>query len=310
MQLEEENVTYFLIQGFSEFPGLQGPLFMLFLIIFFMILLGNVTVCTVIALNSHLHTPMYIFLMNLSFIDISYTSTILPNLLNVLFTQEKKITFAGCMTQMYFFAALACTEFLLLTAMGYDRYAAICHPLHYDLLMNLRRCIWLQSALWSIGFFSPTGHSVLISKLSFCASHLIDHFFCDVTPLLKLSCSDTFYVELLTYIEGTLLTANSFFFTLTSYIFIISSILNIQSSEGRHKAFSTCSSHLTCVVLLYGTLICLYMRPTSNYSPSRDKFFALVYIVLIPLLNPFIYTLKNNDFQTSLRKMNKKALMF
>ncbi|XP_031761672.1 olfactory receptor 1019-like, partial [Xenopus tropicalis] len=219
-----------------------------------------------------------------SLIDISFSSNILPNLLHILLTQQNNISFLGCMTQMYLFVSLTASENFLLTAMAYDRYVAICDPLHYIARMSRKHCAGLITAAFTVGFVDPVGHVVLISKLSYCASHLINHFFCDVTPLLKLSCSSTFSVELFIYIEGTLLPFNSFLLTLTSYIFIISAILKIQSSEGRQKAFSTCASHLACVITLYGTIFCLYMRPTTSYSLKRDKYFSLLYIVLGPVL--------------------------
>ncbi|KAM4702769.1 olfactory receptor 5AR1-like [Rhinophrynus dorsalis] len=190
--------------------------------------------------------------------------------------------------------------------MAYDRYVAICHPLHYTRLMNLKLSVCLAVAVWSAGFLATIGHAVLISKLVYCASHLIDHFFCDVTPLLKLSCSDTFTVEMMTYIEGTILVFPSFLLTLISYIFIISTILRIQSVEGRKKAFSTCASHMTSVIIYYGTTLCLYMRPTSNYSPKQDKYFSLLYIVLIPILNPIIYSLKNQEVKDAVKKLKSK----
>ncbi|XP_075034364.1 olfactory receptor 5V1-like [Mixophyes fleayi] len=306
----QNNITKFTIQGFSNALHLQFPLFILFLLIYMITLLGNLTIFIVISINSHLHTPMYIFLLNLSFLDISFTSTILPNFLHVLFTQQKNISFIGCMTQMYLFVSLAMCEFLLLSAMAYDRYIAICHPLYYIVRMNQKNCACFAAAAWSIGFLDPIGHVVLISKLSFCASHVIDHFFCDVIPLLKLSCSDTFNVEIMIYIDGLLLTFNSFLLISASYVCIISTILNIQSSEGRSKAFSTCTSHLTCVLIFYGTIMCMYLRPTSILSPERDKFFSLLYIVLIPLLNPFIYTLRNIEFQTALRNQGLKYISY
>ncbi|KAE8589931.1 hypothetical protein XENTR_v10017854, partial [Xenopus tropicalis] len=297
----------FIIQGFSDTPEPQISLFVLFLGIYLIILLGNLIIFLVISCNPHLHTPMYIFLQNLSLIDISSTSNILPNLLHILLTQQNNISFLGCMTQMYVFASLAGNEFFLLTAMAYDRYVAICDPLHYIARMSRKHCAGLITAAFTGGFGESMGHLVLISKLSYCASHLINHFFCDVTPLLKLSCSSTFSVELLFYIEGILVVFNSFLPTLTSYIFIISAILKIQSSEGRQKAFSTCASHLACVITLYGTIFCLYMRPTSSYNIKTDKFFALLYIVLGPVLNPLIYTLKNREFQSSLNKMMQRC---
>uniref|UniRef100_A0A803JI43 Olfactory receptor n=1 Tax=Xenopus tropicalis TaxID=8364 RepID=A0A803JI43_XENTR len=304
------NVSGFIIQGFSDTPELQISLFVLFLGIYLIILLGNLIIFLVISCNPHLHTPMYIFLLNLSLIDISSTSTVLPNLLHILLTQQNNISFLGCMTQMYVFASLACSELLLLTAMAYDRYVAICDPLHYIARMSRKHCAGLITAAFTVGFGEPIGLIVLVPKLSYCASRLINHFFCDVTPLLKLSCSSTFSVELSIYIEGILLSFNAFLLTLASYIFIISAILKIQSSEGRQKAFSTCASHLACVITLYGTVICLYVRPTTSYSLKRDKYFSLLYIALGPVLNPLIYTLKNREFKSSFNKLRLKCIFF
>eukprot|EP00079_Xenopus_tropicalis_P037318 XP_017951089.1 PREDICTED: olfactory receptor 8H1-like [Xenopus tropicalis] len=305
-----ENVSGFIIQGFSDTPELHISLFVLFLVIYLIILLGNLIIFLVISCNPHLHTPMYIFLQNLSLIDISFTSNILPNLLHILLTQQNNISFLGCMTQLYVFVSLASSEYFLLTAMAYDRYVAICDPLHYIARMSRKHCAGLITAAFTVGFVDPISHVVLISKLSYCASHLINHFFCDISPLLKLSCSSTFIVELLIYINGTLLFFSSFLLTLASYIFIISAILKIQSSEGRQKAFSTCASHLACVITLYGTIFCLYMRPTTSYSLKRDKYFSLLYIALGPVLNPFIYTLKNREFQSSLNKLRQKCFFY
>ncbi|OCT69819.1 olfactory receptor 1019 [Xenopus laevis] len=303
-----ENVSGFIIQGFSDTPQLHISLFVLFLIIYLIILLGNLITFLVISWNPHLHTPMYIFLQNLSFIDISSTSNILPNLLHILLTQQNNISFLGCLTQMYIFVSLASSEYILLVAMSYDRYVAICDPLHYITRMSRKHCDWLITASYTVGFVDSVGHVVLISKLSYCASHLLNHFFCDVAPLLKLTCSSTFSVEILFYIVGIFLVFNSFLLTLISYIFIISAILKIQSSEGRQKVFSTCASHLTCVITLYVTVICLYMRPTKSYSLERDKYFSLLYIILGPVLNPFIYTMKNKEFQSSFIKMSRRIL--
>uniref|UniRef100_A0A803JYT8 Olfactory receptor n=2 Tax=Xenopus tropicalis TaxID=8364 RepID=A0A803JYT8_XENTR len=305
-----KNVSGFIIQGFSDTPELQISLFVLFLGIYLIILLGNLIIFLVISCNPHLHTPMYIFLLNLSLIDISFSSNILPNLLHILLTQQNNISFLGCMTQMYVFVSLAASEYFLLTAMAYDRYVAICDPLHYIARMSRKHCAGLITAAFTVGFTDPVGIAVLISKLSYCASRLINHFFCDLSPLLKLSCSSTFIVELSIYIEGTFLVFSSFLLTLTSYIFIISAILKIQSSEGRQKAFSTCASHLACVITLYGTALSLYMRPTTSYSLERDKYFSLLYIVLGPVLNPLIYTLKNREFLSSLNKMKCFRFLF
>ncbi|KAM4636995.1 olfactory receptor 6N2-like [Discoglossus pictus] len=264
------------------------------------------TIFAAISQDSHLHTPMYIYLMNLSALDILLSSTILPNVLRALFTQQKYISFPSCIAQMYVFISLLCTEVLLLSAMAYDRYVAICHPLHYVFLMSIRHCAAFIATSWTVGFLAPTGYPFLISRLSFCASHLIEHVYCDFTPLLKLSCSDTSTVELLSYFEGVILGFTSFFLTLISYIFIGRTILNIRSVEGRHKAFSTCTSHLTCVILFYATIICLHMRPTSNYSPTLDKYFSLINVMLIPMLNPVIYSLKNKEVNHALNRLKTR----
>ncbi|XP_075034368.1 olfactory receptor 5AR1-like [Mixophyes fleayi] len=309
MNLESKlNGTSFAIKGLSGIPELRFPVFLMCLFIYCIIIFGNVTIFAIILGNPHLHIPMYIFLMNLSAADIIYASNILPNLLNMLLTQHNDISFFGCMTQMYFYIALTCTEVLLLEVMAYDRYVAICHPLQYLRFMRLTCCAGLAIAAWTFSFLITIGHTVLVSKLSFCDSHLIDHFYCDIAPLLKLICSDTYTVEIMNYIEGVLVTFNAFVFTIISYLFIISTILKIKSAEGRLKTFSTCSSHLTCVIIFYGTLFCLYMRPTSSYSPERDKFFALLSGVLIPILNPVIYSLKNQEFKVGLKKLMGKTL--
>ncbi|XP_053307137.1 olfactory receptor 1019-like [Spea bombifrons] len=188
-------------------------------------------------------------------------------------------------------------------AMAYDRYVAICHPLHYFIFMSLRHTVILAAASWIIGFMDTTGHAVLISKMSFCKSYLIDHFFCDLPPLLKISCSDKFTVEMLTIGEGAIFAVLAFLLTLLSYMFIVASVLKIKSAEGRKKTFSTCISHLTCVSVFYVTITSLYMKPTSSYSLKQHKYFALLFIVLIPILNPVIYTLKNQEVKDTLKKL-------
>ncbi|XP_075144210.1 olfactory receptor 8U9-like [Leptodactylus fuscus] len=298
----------FSIKGLSDASGLRLPVFLVCLCVYVSILLGNLTIFTIILANPRLHIPMYIFLINLSAADIIYASNILPNLMTIMITKKKSVTFIGCMTQMYIYLAMTCTEVLLLEAMAYDRYVAICHPLRYLMLMSMKHCAGLVATAWTFSFLISIGHAVLISKQSFCDSHLIDHFYCDVAPLLKLTCSDTSDVEIMNYIEGVLVTFNAFVFIIVSYMFIISTILKIKSSEGRRKAFSTCSSHLTCVIIFYGTLFLLYMRPSSSYSPERDKFFSLLSGVLIPILNPVIYSLKNQEFKIGFKTLTSKML--
>ncbi|XP_073465060.1 olfactory receptor 6C3-like [Aquarana catesbeiana] len=246
---------------------------------------------------------MYFFLRCLSFLDISYSSVIQPKLLSILLTGDGTISHAGCITQLYFFMCLTCTEFILLTAMGYDRYVAICDPLHYPLLMNKQSCFLLAALSWIIGFLDPMAHTIVISQLPFCASRIISHFYCDYSILVKLSCADTMLIETMSLIFGFLVGFTTFSLTLTSYFYIISTILRISSAHGRKKAFSTCVSHLTVVTLFYGTVLIMYMRPTSQYSTSLGKSFSVLYTVLIPMLNPLIYTLRNQDVKKSLRKI-------
>ncbi|CAN2391340.1 Olfactory receptor, partial [Pristimantis euphronides] len=304
------NMSDFIIQGFSDFPEIQVPMCVIFLYSYFLIICGNLTIIVVVWKTPHLHTPMYIFLVNLSFIDIASTSNILPKLLAILCTKIKTISFLGCITQMYTFISLSCTEIILLAAMAYDRYVAICHPLRYFVIMPLNQCFRLYFISWSVGFLDPIAHTVLISKLSFCSNNFIDHFFCDLNPLLKISCTDTSNVTMLTYVEGTLLGITTFTLTLVSYIFIISTILKIKSAEGQRKAFSTCTAHLTCVTVFYGTLLCLYMRPTSSFSPKQEKYYSLLYIVLVPMFNPIIYSLKNEEFKHVLVRIKKYHFSF
>ncbi|KAG8435702.1 hypothetical protein GDO86_013585 [Hymenochirus boettgeri] len=299
----QSQLVIFTVQCFAEKEDFQVLFFILFLLIYLIIILGNSTVFTTITLSPKLHTPMYMFLGNLSFLDISYTSTTFPKLLHMVYTQQKTISFTGCITQLYFFMALACTECLLLAVMAYDRYVAICHPLHYTVLMSHEHCARLITVVWAVAFLDIEPITSVVANLSFCSSHHIDHFFCDLIPLLKITCSDTSTIEILIYINGMIVGVTSYTLTSVSYGFIIHTILNIHSSQGRQKAFSTCTSHLTCVTIFYGTITCSYMRPTKSYNPGLDSFFALLYVALVPMLNPFIYTLKNKEFKDIFSEM-------
>ncbi|XP_078507316.1 olfactory receptor 5V1-like [Lissotriton helveticus] len=303
-----DNITFkdgFFIVGFSDLPQLQVPLFVSFLFIYIMSLAGNLLVMTIIYSSANLHTPMYFFLTHLSFLEISYTSVIFPQMLAHFFLQGSQITLPRCLLQMYFFIVMVSTEFLLLTVMAYDRYVAICSPLRYMIVMNKTVCIQLAAGSWLIGVMDALPHTILISKFSFCDSHTINHFFCDLTALIRISCTDTEIIEIFTVMLGVVLALISFLLIITSYVNIITAILKIQSAAGRGKAFSTCASHLTVVILFYGSLCSTYMRPISTYSIKTNKIMSLTYTALTPLFNPIIYSLKNEEFKHALKKTQK-----
>ncbi|XP_029452795.1 olfactory receptor 5V1-like [Rhinatrema bivittatum] len=243
---------------------------------------------------------MYFFLTNLSFLDICNTFITLSTLLDSLLTGETRISFSVCVAQLYFFVSFIGTEFLLLTAMAYDRYVAICDPLRYVLIMNWRTCALLALASWVLGFLDVVPLAVFIFQFSFCEGKEINHFFCELTALMKLSCGDMHSIEIVIFSEGVFMAVIPSLLTLTSYVYIISRILKIRSAQGRRKTFSTCSSHLTIVILFYGSLFCIYMRPASMYSPDKDKLFSLLYTALIPMLNPIIYSLRNQEVKKAL----------
>ncbi|KAG8435707.1 hypothetical protein GDO86_013590 [Hymenochirus boettgeri] len=242
----QSKFTSFTVQCFSENEDLQLPLFLTFLLVYVIILFGNTSVSTTITLSPKLHTPMYMFLGNLSFLDISYTSTTFPKLLHMVYTQQKTISFTGCMIQLYFFMALACTECFLLTVMAYDRYVAICHPFLYNSLISLKHCARLITVVWVIGFLYTIPQTLLTANMSFCSSHHIDHFYCDLIPLLKISCSDTSTIEATTYVVGVTVVINTFVLTSVSYVFIIHTILNIlrHKEKGQKAPFLPATSHL------------------------------------------------------------------
>ncbi|XP_040294216.1 olfactory receptor 5V1-like [Bufo bufo] len=303
-QKSQTKVTKFTIEGFSDSKD-QIPIFVIFLIIYLNILFGNIMVFACITLDSHLHTPMYILLGSLSIVDILSTTNILPKLLSMLLTQQKTITFHGCMTQLYFFIYFTCTEFFLLAVMAYDRYVAICYPLHYAIFMSKERCTLFLVGTWIAAALEPVLHTVFIANLPFCSSRQVNHFFCDISPLVKLSCNNTIHVEIATYVLGAVVGLSAFTLTLLSYVFIINTILNIKSAEGRQKAFFTCASHLISVIIFYGTSLTLHVRPTATYAPMQDKLFSLLYIILIPVLNPLIYTIKNKQFKEAFKRLSR-----
>ncbi|KAM4641809.1 olfactory receptor 6C74-like [Discoglossus pictus] len=301
-----EEPDPFVLKGISDILELQTPIFFLVLLTYLTILGGNMTILQLICLDPHLHTPMYFFLGNLALLDMSSTTNTLQSTLVTFITGDNTVSFLGCMSQLFIFSCLVADELFLLTAMSYDRYVAICNPLHYPMIMRYRVCILLVIACFLVSVVRATPYLVLLLGCTCYVSNIINHFFCDLVPLMKLSCSDTSVLEILILTEGTLiafLTPCSL--TFISYVFIIRTILKIRSSTGRSKAFYTCSSHLTVVLLLYMTLICQYMRPISSDSLESNKLFSLFNTALVPMLNPLIYSLKNKDVKSALRRQLK-----
>uniref|UniRef100_A0A8D0LCF6 Olfactory receptor n=1 Tax=Sphenodon punctatus TaxID=8508 RepID=A0A8D0LCF6_SPHPU len=297
------EVSHFILLGFSELAELQILLFLVFLATYLLTLVGNMIIILLIKLNPSLHTPMYFFLVNLSFLEICYTTSVVPQTLIHLLVQHKSISKAGCAAQMYVFAILGLTECCLLAAMAYDRYVAICHPLYYTVIMNSRMCTCLAAVLWTIGISVEVAQITWIFSLPFCGSNLIQHFFCDIPPLVKMACMDTFKNEIVVLTVSVIFIMSPFLLIIVSYIRIISTILKLPSAESRRKAFSTCSSHLTVVTLFFGTALFTYLRPKSTHTPRTDKMISLMYTVVTPVLNPIIYTLRNQEVKGALRKL-------
>ncbi|KAM9120618.1 olfactory receptor 11A1-like [Pangshura tecta] len=268
---------------------------------------ANILIVVLVVADQHLHTPMYFFLGNLSCLETCYTSTILPRLLASLLTGVNTISVSQCITQLYCFALLLTTECYLLAVMSFDRYLAICKPLHYVTRMNGRFCIQLADGSWISSFMLLTIVISLVSELAFCGPNEIDHFFCDLTPVIKLSCSNTSLVTLVTLIFSSIDTLPPFVLTLISYVYIISSILRIPSTTGRQKTFSTCSSHLIVVTIFYGTLMIVYMLPNTGALRAPNKVFSVLYTVLTPLINPLIYRLRNKEVMEALRRALQKC---
>ncbi|XP_053305969.1 olfactory receptor 1G1-like [Spea bombifrons] len=291
----------FILLGFYEYLHTQTLLFLMFLTVYLLCLLGNTFLIILIITDSRLHTPMYLLLSNLSVVDICITSLIFPRFL-LTFLRMKSISFFECMLQVYLFIGFESTEYLLLTVMSYDRYVAICHPLHYYLILNKKLCALLVATTWIIGMLDPAVVIILLSTLSFCASHEINHIFCDLVPLLQRSCGDTLKVEVTIFMEGILLGFPSFGLTVSSYISIISVIMKITSLEGRRKAFSTCSSHVTVITLLYLSLLCVYFQPSNNILRST-KAVSLLNVMVIPILNPVLYSLRNKEVKIAFQKL-------
>ncbi|XP_059587739.1 olfactory receptor 6F1-like [Alligator mississippiensis] len=296
------NVQEFILLGF---PGTWCFLFslsMVFSMIYGLTVIGNTSIIALVWTTAHLHTPMYYFLCNLSFLDFWFTTTCVPKAVGILLGNSQAISFLPCIMQLFLLLSLGATECFLLAVMAYDRYQAICHPLCYSSLMNSTFCTQLAFASWLSGFLAISVLVFLLSRLSFCGPNIINHFFCDIDSLIALSCTDTSLVELAALCVSIIVVVVSCAVTLISYIYIISTILKIRSAQGQRKAFSTCSAHLTVVTIWFGSAIFLHVKPSAPNALDRNKFINIFNTIITPLLNPFIYTLRNKEVKESFRK--------
>ncbi|XP_033018389.1 olfactory receptor 5V1-like [Lacerta agilis] len=305
--MEDSNqtllVTEFIFLGFSGVHEGQSILFLLFLTIYLFTLVGNSTIFTLIQLDSHLHSPMYFFLSHLSCLDICYSSVTVPKILVNFLRQRHTISYNQCMAQMFFLMTFAGSECALLAVMAYDRYAAICQPLRYAHLMSRRVCVPLATASWIWGFLDSAIHTALATNVTFCGASQIHHIFCDVPPLLKIACSDTYVNEMALHAASIFVGISPFLLVVISYIFILSAILRIRSNTGRHKAFSTCAAHLVVVIIYFGMANVNYNRPSAGYSLEVDTLVSTLYCIITPMLNPLIYSLRNKEVKEALRKV-------
>nr|XP_034992678.1 olfactory receptor 5V1-like [Zootoca vivipara] len=296
-------VTEFILMGLSDLPAVRFSLFAAFLLIYLVTLVGNGTILLAIGADSHLHNPMYFFLTNLSLLDIFCPTATVPKMLENLLSERNTISFVGCVLQLYFLVALAGTEVFLLAAMAYDRYVAICNPLRYTVIMSKKLCLQMAAGTWLTGFLNSLLHTVMTFTLPYCKLNRVNQYYCDIPPVLALSCASTYAAEMVVFIVGGIFGVGAFLVTLVSYIHIISTILRIRSSEGKRKAFSTCASHLTVVCLFYGTTIFTYIRPSSSHHPDQDRLVSMLYGVITPMLNPLIYSLRNKEVKGALRRV-------
>ncbi|XP_049746847.1 olfactory receptor 10A3 [Elephas maximus indicus] len=305
----QSSVVEFILLGFSNFPELQEQLFGIFLVIYLVTLIGNATIIVLISLDQSLHVPMYLFLQNLSVVEVSFSGVIMPEMLVVLSTEKATISFAGCFAQMYFILLFGGTGCFLLGAMAYDRYVAICHPLSYPLIMNKMVFTKLVMFSWISGVMVATVQTTWVFSFHYCGPNKINHLFCETPPVLELACADTFLFEIYAFTGTILIVVVPFLLILLSYIRILFAILKMPSSTGRQKAFSTCASHLTSVTFFYGTANMTYLQPKSSYSPETKKLMSLAYTLLTPLLNPLIYSLRNNKMKRALMKLWQRKVV-
>ncbi|XP_075139635.1 olfactory receptor 5G3-like [Leptodactylus fuscus] len=299
--LNESSSSRFILLGLSTDLYLKVIGFLGFLVIYLITLLANLLLIIVVRINPKLQTPMYFFLINLSFIDICFSTTVAPKILKNTLSEDKSISLLECAVQMYFHLALGSTECFILTIMAYDRFAAICRPLHYNTIMSRNKCISLVAASWTLGFINSMMHVIYTFQMSFCRSHIINHFLCELPPFLLISCSDTWPHEISMYITAGFIVTLGFILILISYIHILSTILKITSTHGKYKALSTCASHISVVTLYYGTIMILYLRPHSSSSPDLNKSVSIVYSAVSPMINPIIYSVRNKDVKNTLK---------
>ncbi|ELK02927.1 Olfactory receptor 10T2 [Pteropus alecto] len=303
-------VTEFVLVGFSNLPDLRTTLFTLFFLTYLVTLSGNVTIITIIHVDRTLHTPMYCFLAALSLSETCYTLVIIPNMLAHLLMESQAISIAGCRAQMFFFLGLGCSHCFLLTLMGYDRYVAICYPLRYLVIMRPTVCFCLGALVFCSGFSVAVIETTMIFSSAFCGRDRVEHFFCDIAPVLKLSCSESAGKALVIFFLSILVVLVSFLLILLSYAFIVAAILKIPSAAGRRKAFSTCAAHLTVVIVHFGCASIIYLRPRSGGNPDEDRLVAVFYTVVTPLLNPVVYTLRNREVRVALRRTLARSCRF
>ncbi|KAM8929677.1 olfactory receptor 5AN1-like [Lycaon pictus] len=300
------EITYFILLGFSDFPRILAVLFAVFLLIYILTLTWNLGLIILIRMDSHLHTPMYFFLSNLSFIDVCYVTSTAPKMLSNFFQEQQTITFVGCAVQYFVFSTMGLSESCLMTTMAYDRYTAICNPLLYSSVMSPKLCIQMVLGSYLAALSASISELCALFQLHFCGLNVIDHFFCDMPQLLVLSCTDTLFVNLLTAILTMIFGIINAFIIVISYGFIVMSIMKITSAKGRSKAFNTCASHLTAVSLFYTSGIFVYLSSSSGGSSSFDRFASVFYTVVIPMLNPLIYSLRNKEIKDALKRLQKK----
>ncbi|XP_036598856.1 olfactory receptor 8D4-like [Trichosurus vulpecula] len=304
----QSEVTMFILEGLTDEPELQMPLFFIFLGIYTVTVMGNLGMIILIRFSSQLHTPMYYLLSSLSVLDLCYSSVITPQMLVGFLFEDKTISYSRCTTQLFFFCIFVISECYMLAAMAYDRYVAICNPLLYHILMSPRVCSLLVISVFSVGFTDAVIHTGCILRLPFCGPNVISHYFCDIVALIKLSCSSTYLDELLIFVIGGFNMVATSLTIIISYAFILSSILCINSKEGRSKAFSTCSSHLMAVIVFYESLMSMYLKPSSSNNVALEKMSSVFYTTVIPMLNPLIYSLRNKDVKTALKNLTERKI--